>query len=108
MSSGLPQSRPRADVPPETGFVHFEVDNYRHRKDVLMINRRTLGWLALVTFALLLGSVAIGESRDVLWILDDIVFFGFLTCLLLLLVLSVMVLARSALRRRSAHSTSAR
>jgi hypothetical protein len=62
-----------------------------------MINRRTLVVLALagVTFVLLVIASLIGPDRDVLWIVDDIAFFGFLASALLLILLTVAVLARA-------------
>lgn len=66
-----------------------------------MINRRTLGVLALITLALIPLNVYIGEDRDFLWIVDDIAFYGFLLCLLLLVVMTVAVLARAVARRGS-------
>jgi hypothetical protein len=65
-----------------------------------MLTRRSLGALALITFVLLIANIAIGQDRDVLVVLDDIVFFGFLVCVLLLLVLSATALTRAALRNR--------
>ena len=71
-----------------------------------MINRNTLIGLAAATFALLLASAAIGSDNDVLWIVDDIVWIGFLACALALIVLSVGVLVRSVTRSRRARSNS--
>ena len=65
-----------------------------------MINRRTLAVLAGVTFVLLLIAALIGEGRDVLWVVDDIVFFGFLISAVLLILLTVAVLARAVARRK--------
>jgi hypothetical protein len=70
-----------------------------------MINRNTLIGLAAATFVLLLGSAAIGSDNDVLWIVDDIVWVGFLVCALALIVLSVGVLVRSLTRSRRAGSS---
>lgn len=66
-----------------------------------MINRNVLIALAAVTLVLFGASAIIGEGNDVLWILDDIVWFGFLACALALLVLCVSVLVRSMTRRTS-------
>ena len=63
-----------------------------------MINRTVLIALAAVTLVLFGASAIIGENNDVLWILDDIVWFGFLACALALLVLCVGVLVRSVAR----------
>jgi hypothetical protein len=59
-----------------------------------MINRTTLAALAAVTFGLFVAGAAIGEDNDVLWIVDDIVFIGFLLCALALAVSTVAVLVR--------------
>jgi hypothetical protein len=67
-----------------------------------VINRKTLIGLASVTLVLFIAAAAIGENNDVLWILDDIVFFGFLACALALVVLSVAVLVRALTRSRGA------
>jgi hypothetical protein len=71
-----------------------------------VINRNTLIGLAAATFVLLLGSAAIGSDNDFLWIVDDIVWIGFLVCALALIVLSVGVLVRSLTRSRRARSSS--
>lgn len=72
-----------------------------------MINRTTLIVLAGVTFVLLFASAAIGQDGDVLWIVDDIVWFGFLGCALALIVLSVGVLVRSLTRSRRSRPNGA-
>ena len=59
-----------------------------------MINRTTLAVLAAVTFVLFVAGAAIGEDNDVLWIVDDIVFIGFILCALALVVSTISVLAR--------------
>jgi hypothetical protein len=59
-----------------------------------MINRTTLAVLAAVTFALFVAGAAIGEDNDVLWIVDDIVWIGFLLCALALVVSTIAVLVR--------------
>ena len=59
-----------------------------------MINRTTLAVLAAVTFALFVAGAAIGQDNDVLWIVDDIVFIGFLLCALALVVSTIAVLVR--------------
>ena len=61
-----------------------------------MINRTTLAVLAAVTFALFVAGAAIGEDNDVLWIVDDIVFIGFLLCALALVVSTIAVLVQRA------------
>ena len=69
-----------------------------------MINRNTLIGLAVATVVLFVAGAAIGSDNDVLWILDDIVWFGFLGCALALVVLTVAVLVRAATRSRSSAS----
>jgi hypothetical protein len=59
-----------------------------------MINRTTLVVLAAATFALFVAGAAIGENNDVLWIVDDIVFVGFLLCALALVLSTIAVLVR--------------
>ena len=59
-----------------------------------MINRTTLAVLAAVTFALFVAGAAIGQDNDVLWIVDDVVFIGFLLCALALVVSTIAVLVR--------------
>ncbi len=70
-----------------------------------MINRTKLAGLAAVTFVLLIASAAMGqdfgEGNALLWTLGDVVWFGFLLCALVLVVLTVGVLVRS--RGRSRH-----
>ncbi len=63
-----------------------------------MVTKKTLKYLAAATAVLLVASAAIGDDRDVLWIVDDVVWFGFLLCALVLIVLSVGVLVRSRKR----------
>ena len=69
-----------------------------------MINRKTLIGLAAVTVVLFVVGGAIGEDNDVLWIVDDIVFFGFIGCVVALVALSVAALVRSLTRSNSAES----
>jgi hypothetical protein len=66
-----------------------------------VINRKTLIGLAAATVVLFVVGGAIGEDNDVLWIVDDIVFFGFIACAVALIVLSVGVLVRSVARSRT-------
>ena len=47
---------------------------------------------------LFVAAAAIGEHNDVLWIVDSSSFFGFIACLLALVVLSIGVLMRSVTR----------
>jgi hypothetical protein len=65
-----------------------------HQEESLMINRTTLAALAAVTFALFVAGAAIGEENDVLWIVDDVVWIGFLLCALALVVSTIAVLVR--------------
>jgi hypothetical protein len=64
------------------------------KEDLKMINRTTLAVLAAVTFVLFVAGAAIGKDNDVLWIVDDIVFIGFLLCALALIVSTIAVLVR--------------
>ena len=66
-----------------------------------MINRKTLIGLAAVTLVLFIAGGAIGSDNDVLWIVDDIVFFGFIGCAVALVALSIAVLVRSMTRSRT-------
>ena len=68
-----------------------------------MLNRKTLAALAAVTLVLFCVGALIGEDNDVLWIVDDIVFLGFIFSALALIVMSVAVLVRwtAASRRRT-------
>jgi hypothetical protein len=60
-----------------------------------MLTAKTLKYLAAVTAVLFALAALIGEGGDVLWIVDDIIWFGFLLCAIVLIVLSAGVLARS-------------
>ena len=66
-----------------------------------MINRNTLIGLAALTLVLFIVGGAIGEDNDVLWIVDDIVFFGFIGCVVALVALSIAALVRSLTRSRA-------
>ena len=61
----------------------------------------TLKYLAVVTAVLFAAGAAIGEDGDVLWIVDEIIYFGFLICAVLLIVLSAGVLVRSLKSRQA-------
>lgn len=65
-----------------------------------MINRKTLAGLAGLTLVLFVVGALIGEDNDVAWILDDIVFVGFILSALALIAMSVAVLVRAATSRR--------
>jgi hypothetical protein len=67
-----------------------------------VINRKTLIGLAAVTVVLFVAGGAIGEDKDVLWIVDDLVFFGFIGCVVALVALSIAALVRSLTRSNSA------
>jgi hypothetical protein len=66
-----------------------------------MLTAKTLKYLAAVTAVLFAASAAIGEDGDVLWIVDDLVWFGFLLCAIALIVLSAGVLVRSLKSRQA-------
>jgi hypothetical protein len=66
-----------------------------------VINRKTLIGLAAVTVVLFVAAGAIGEDNDVLWIVDDLVYFGFIGCLIALVTLSIAALVRSLTRSRA-------
>jgi hypothetical protein len=66
-----------------------------------VINRKTLIALAAATLVLFVAGGAIGEDNDVLWIVDDLVYFGFIGCLLALVALSIAALVRSLTRSRA-------
>ena len=69
-----------------------------------MLTAKTLKYLAAVTAVLFAASAAIGDDRDILYIVDDLVWYGFLVCALTLIVLTVGVLLRS--RKGSAQASS--
>jgi hypothetical protein len=68
-----------------------------------MFTAKTLKYLAAVTAVLFAIVALIGDDRDVLWIVDDLLWFGFLLCAVLLIVLTVGVLVRG-LRQRPPRS----
>ena len=67
-----------------------------------MFSAKTLKILAAVTLVLLAAGAAIGSDNDVLWILDDIVFFGLILSVLALIVLTVGTLVKSRTGSRNA------
>ena len=69
-----------------------------------MLTAKTLKYLAAVTAVLFAAGALIGSDRDFLWIVDDIVFFAFLLCAVLLVVLTAGVLVRSLKSSRQAES----
>jgi hypothetical protein len=66
-----------------------------------MLTAKTLKYLAVVTAVLFAAGAAIGEDGDVLFIVDELVFFGFLLCAVALIVLSAGVLIRSLKSRQT-------
>lgn len=66
-----------------------------------MLTAKTLKYLAAVTAVLFAVGALIGEDRDFLWIVDEIVWFGFLLCAIALIVLSAGVLIRSLKSRQA-------
>jgi hypothetical protein len=66
-----------------------------------MLTAKTLKYLAVVTAVLFAAGAAIGEDGDVLFIVDELVFFGFLLCAVALIVLSAGVLVRSLKSRQT-------
>ena len=66
-----------------------------------MLTAKTLKYLAVVTAVLFAAGAAIGEDGDFLFIVDELVFFGFLLCAVLLIVLSAGVLVRSLKSRQT-------
>jgi hypothetical protein len=66
-----------------------------------MLTANTLKYLAIVTAVLFAAVAAIGDDRDVLWVVDDILWFGFLLCAVALIVLSAGVLVRSLKSRQA-------
>ena len=71
-----------------------------------MFTAKTLKYLAAVTAVLFAVGALIGEDNDVLWIVDDIVWFGFLLCAVLLIALTVAVLVRGLRSSSSRHAES--
>jgi heme/copper-type cytochrome/quinol oxidase subunit 2 len=69
-----------------------------------MFTAKALKILAAVTLVEFAVSAAIGEDHDVLWILDDILWFALILSVLALIVLTVGVLVKS---RRRSHGASA-
>lgn len=69
-----------------------------------MFTAKTLKILAAVTLVELAVSAAIGQDRDVLWILDDILFVSLILSILALIVLTAGVLVKSARRRSGAEA----
>jgi hypothetical protein len=66
-----------------------------------MLTAKTLKYLAAATAVLFAAGALIGEDRDFLYIVDDLLFFGFLLCAVALIVLSAGVLVRSLKSRET-------
>ena len=66
-----------------------------------MLTAKTLKYLAVATAVLFAAGALIGEDRDFLFIVDDLVFVGFLLCAAALIVLSAGVLVRSVKSRQT-------
>lgn len=66
-----------------------------------MFTAKTLKILAAVTLVEFAVSAAIGDGRDVLWILDDVLFFALILSVLALIVLTVGTLVKSRGRSRN-------
>jgi hypothetical protein len=69
-----------------------------------MFTAKTLKILAAVTLVELAVSAAIGSGHDVLWILDDVLFFALILSVLALVVLTVGTLVKSLTRSRNASA----
>jgi hypothetical protein len=69
-----------------------------------MFTAKTLKILAAVTLVELAVSAAIGSGNDVLWILDDVLFFALILSVLALIVLTVGTLVKSRSRSRAEHA----
>jgi hypothetical protein len=69
-----------------------------------MLTAKTLKYLAAATAVLFAIGAAIGQDNDFLWIVDDIVFLGFILCAIALIVLSAGVLVRSLKSRQASES----
>jgi hypothetical protein len=69
-----------------------------------MLTAKTLKYLAAVTAVLFAVGALIGEDRDFLWIMDEVIFVGFIVCAIALAVLSAGVLVRSLKSSRRAES----
>ena len=72
-----------------------------------MLTAKTLKYLAAATAVLFAAGALIGDDNDVLWILDDIVLFGFILCAVALIALSATVLVRHVTSSRGAERSAA-
>jgi hypothetical protein len=66
-----------------------------------MFTAKTLKILAAVTFVEFAVSAAIGPDHDVVWILDDILFFALIISVIALILLSIGVLVKYRTRSRT-------
>jgi hypothetical protein len=66
-----------------------------------MFTRRNYVILAAITAVLFVTAGAIGSDRDVLWVLDDVIFFAFVASALLLVVMTIGVLVKAVTRRKT-------
>lgn len=67
-----------------------------------MFTAKTLKILAAITLVEFVAAAAIGDDKDVLWIVDDVLFFGLILSVLALIVLTVGVLVKS--RKRTGNA----
>ena len=68
-----------------------------------MFTAKTLKILAAITLVEFVAAAAIGDDKDVLWILDDVLFFGLILSVLALIVLTLGVLVKS--RKRTGNAS---
>ena len=66
-----------------------------------MLNRRNYALLAALTAALFVVAAAIGPDRDLIGNLDQVVFFAFLGCVVVLVAMTVGLLVKAVSGRRS-------
>ena len=69
-----------------------------------MFTAKTLKILAAITLVEFVTAAAIGDDKDVLWILDDVLFFGLILSVLALVVLTIGVLVKSRKRPGNASA----
>jgi hypothetical protein len=60
-----------------------------------MFTAKTLKILAAITLVQFAVAAAIGEHNDVLWILDDVIFFSLILSVLALIMVTIGVFIRS-------------
>jgi hypothetical protein len=66
-----------------------------------MFTRRNYVILAAITAVLFVTTGAIGADHDVLWVLDDVLFFAFIASALLLVVMTIGILVKAVTRRKT-------